>query len=211
MKSDIVKVSNTGDGIRAALSAASAAATYRNLEKKEALHLQLLAEEMLGMVRQITGETDADFWVESEGGKFELHLVAHPVVTGKMREELLKASSSGKNAAAKGFMGKLRDIFSRALSSGGAGFRSEYGAQGILMPGDLYMADPATYTASASIMTWSMSRYRTAVEDERAKNADAEEAWDELEKSIVANIADEVEIAITGDRVEMIVYKNFKK
>ena len=35
----------------------------------------------------------------------------------------------------------------------------------------------------------------------------AEEKWDELEKSVIANIADEIEIGIAGKTVEMIVYK----
>ena len=43
----------------------------------------------------------------------------------------------------------------------------------------------------------------------KAEDAKAREEWDELEKSIVANIADEVSIAIRGSEVEMTVYKNF--
>jgi hypothetical protein len=35
------------------------------------------------------------------------------------------------------------------------------------------------------------------------------EEWDELEKSIVANIADEVQISIRDTTVEMVIFKKF--
>jgi len=205
MRSDIVNVTSSGDGTEEALRAAYDSASYRGLDKKKALHLRLLAEEMLGMVRQITGETEAEFWVESKGTSYELHLVAYPIVTGSMRKELLKVSSSGKNEAAKGFMGKLRDIFDRALVSDDMGGLSDYYAHGIVMPGEI--ADPVTYAVSSNMVTWSMQKYKASIEE--AQDAAAKEEWDELEKSIVASIADEVRISITGSKVEMTVYKKF--
>lgn len=211
MKSDVVKVTNSGEGIDTALSAASASAVYRGLGQKDALHLRLLTEEVLGMVRQITGETEADFWVESEDKCFELHLTARPIVTGKMRKELLKASSSGKNEAAKGFMGKLRNIFDQALAAEDMNDLSNYYVQGLIYSADMYTADPMAYAATPSTTTWSMKNYKTAVEDKTSHNAAPNEEWDELEKSIVANIADEVKINIVGDKIEMIVYKKFEK
>ena len=93
MKSDVITVNNRGDGIEEALAASSSSALYRGLGHKEALHLRLLAEETLGMMRQITKEETAQFWVDSDGKSFELHLVAHPSVTGAMRAELLKVDS----------------------------------------------------------------------------------------------------------------------
>ena len=142
MKSDVIRVMNTGEGIETALSAASATALYRGLGHKEALHLRLLAEETLGMMRQITKEKEADFWIDSKGREFELHLVAHPAVTGSMRRELLCVSTSGKNEAAKGFTGKLRDIFERALTPETAD-DSDYYVQGLILPPEFCAADPA--------------------------------------------------------------------
>ena len=205
MKSDVVKVTDAGDGTEAALRAASDSARYRGLNKRDSLRLRLLAEEMLGMVRLITGEAEAEFWAESEGNAFELHLTARPLVTGKMRRELLKTASSGKNEAAKGFMGKMRDLFDRALSAEDTGDRFDYYRRGLVIPADPYLTDPVLYATSVNI--WSMTQYKAAVEQE--KTAAAKEEWDELERSIVANVADEVKVAIAGDRVEMTVYKTF--
>ena len=50
-----------------------------------------------------------------------------------------------------------------------------------------------------------MNRYRDAVREGRAPQED----WDELEKSIVANIADDVKIGIAGQDVEMVITKKF--
>ena len=41
------------------------------------------------------------------------------------------------------------------------------------------------------------------------KREGAAEAWDELEKSVIAHVADEVRISIHGYDVEMIVFKKF--
>ena len=206
MKTDVVKVSKTGMGMDDALSIAVSAAQYRGLDNKEALHIRLLAEEMMGMVYQIAGDTELEFWVESEDKEFELHLVAYPKVTEKVRDELLKASTSGHNEAAKGFMGKVRDIFNAALADKDMDDMSDYYAQGLILPNDMYMSDPMAYTTMTSVATWSLSNYKESMDKDGS-----DEGWDELERSIVANIADEVKIYIDKKKVEMIVYKKFDK
>ena len=209
MKTDKITVTNAGEGMAKAVEQAAAAAAFRGLTGKEAVHLRLLAEEMLGMLRQIAGETEAVFWVESEEKRFQLHLVAHPIITGEMRKELLSVSSSGKNAAAVGVMGKLRDIFERAFDATPADDPTGYYMQGLVYPSEMGGMDPMAFAATANVVSWSMQKYRATVEKEMAEDAKAQEEWDELEKSIVANIADEVSIAIRGGEVEMTVYKNF--
>ena len=216
MKTDKIAVTNEGQGMAEAVEQAAAAAAYRGLTGKEKVHLRLLAEEMLGMLRQIAGETEAVFWVESEEKRFQLHLVAHPVITGEMRRELLSVSSSGKNAAAVGVMGKLRDIIERAFDATNLGDPSDYSSyymQGLLLPSTPDTMDPMSFALNASlnaeIVNWSMQKYKTTVEKEKMEDAAAQEEWDELEKSIVANIADEVTVAIRGGEVEMTVYKYF--
>ena len=216
MKTDKITVTNAGQGMAEAVEQAAAAAAYRGLTGKEKVHLRLLAEEMLGMLRQIAGETEAVFWVESEEKRFQLHLVARPCLTGEMRRELLSVSSSGKNAAAVGVMGKLRDIIERAFDATNLGDPSDYSSyymQGLLLPSTPDTMDPMSFALNASLaaetVNWSMKKYRASVEIEMAEDAKAQEEWDELEKSIVANIADEVTVAIRGSEVEMTVYKNF--
>lgn len=210
MKSDVVRVTNAGKGIEEALEAASASARYRELGKKEALHLRLLAEEMLGMVRQITGDAEAEFWTESEGKSFRLCLTARPIVTDAMRKQLIGTATSGKNEAAQGFMGKIRDIIDRAFLSDKLGDLPDSYMRGVVVTSDIGADDLMTYSLTANMISWSMRNYKAATEKERDDSEEAQNEWDELEKSIVANIADEVKIAITGNDVELTVYKDFK-
>ena len=46
---------------------------------------------------------------------------------------------------------------------------------------------------------------------ERAIDAAADEAWDELEKSIVGKLADDVVVGVKGDRIELVITKDFGK
>ena len=49
---------------------------------------------------------------------------------------------------------------------------------------------------------WTLNRYK----DAERNNA---EPWDELEKSIIANLADDVIVAVKGNNVEISIIKNF--
>ena len=121
MKTDVIVVSSKGSQIELALNQVDKVAAYKELTQKDALHLRLLAEEMMAMMRSITGETQGKFWIEDQDGVYELHLQAATRMTSTKREKLLSAATSGKNESAKGFMGKLRDFFaimpSKALIS----------------------------------------------------------------------------------------------
>ena len=57
------------------------------------------------------------------------------------------------------------------------------------------------------IYTWSMQKYQRGLESMKQDNVEPEEAWDELEKSIVANIADDVLVGIKNNTVELIIKK----
>ena len=60
---------------------------------------------------------------------------------------------------------------------------------------------------TAEACSWSMQKYKSSLKHEMTGDEEAKAEWDELEKSIVANIADEIKIAITGNGVEMTVFK----
>ena len=115
MKSDIIHIDNKGVGFEAALAQTGKVAQFRGLGEKEALRLRICAEEMLGLARSVTGEMEADFWLESEGSRFDLHMSTKTLMDKEKRRLLLSAASSRKNEAANSFLGKLRDAFEEAL------------------------------------------------------------------------------------------------
>ncbi|MBR0027413.1 MAG: hypothetical protein IJP58_02045 [Clostridia bacterium] len=200
MKSDIIHVTNTGDGIAEAVKQTELVATYKSLSKTDSIHLLLLAEEMMGMMKALTSKQEADFWIEDNDNNFRLHLKAETTMNTEMRKKLLSASTSGDNIAAKGVMGKIRDLFNRLVEPTEAPISSEY--ESGWAPANLSAAQAAAVAKNYSVASanvWSLNRYKAS-----QKNG---EKWDELEKSIIANIADEVEIGISEGTVEMIVFK----
>ncbi|MBR6259602.1 MAG: hypothetical protein IKR21_05260 [Oscillospiraceae bacterium] len=67
--------------------------------------------------------------------------------------------------------------------------------------------DP-TYDPSGVFLMWSLSDYQSKIQSEMERKSEgADEAWDELEKSVVSNVADDIKVSISGHQVEMIIYK----
>ena len=55
---------------------------------------------------------------------------------------------------------------------------------------------------------WSMEDYRDQLRQYREQNQnEAKDAWDELEKSVVGHLADDVKVSIRGRTVEMTIVK----
>ena len=69
-----------------------------------------------------------------------------------------------------------------------------YGAIGI---NDTAMSD--------AVFSWSMQKYKSEIEN----RPEEEEAQDELEKSIIANIADDVRVGVRKNSLEIVIIKNF--
>ncbi len=76
MKVQGIKISNTGKNMDEALALTEQAAKDMSLSQRDALRLRLLAEEMMSMVRAITGSFTADFWLEHESNTCKLVLSA---------------------------------------------------------------------------------------------------------------------------------------
>ena len=199
MKTDVIHVDTGGNGRLKALEQADIVAAYKKLSHKDALHLRLLTEEMMGMLTSITGEIEADFWIDDdvEEDNFRLHLATTTDMNLVKRDKLLSVSSSSSNSAAKGVMAKIKDLFVRSFEPFDS-THEEYYASG-------WMYDDAALSggvADIALQMWSFNKYRQSV-DGNISTAE----WDELEKSVVANLADEVEIYIKNRQVEIAEYK----
>ena len=198
MKTDVITVSSKGDRISTALAQADKVAAYNELSGKNALHLRLLTEEMMGMMRSITGETEGKFWIENQDGEYRLHLQVAVRLSAEKREQLLSASSTGKNESAKGLMGRLRDFFDWGSDEEMAEFSSP-----------LFSPELFEHSTSPTLdWEWSMKRYERALETRIGQNqSGAAEAWDELEKSVVTKVADDVKVYIRSGITEIVILK----
>ena len=197
MKTDVITVSAKGKRMETALEQVEKVAAYKGLSRKATLHLRLLTEEMMGMMRAITGAPEGQFWIEDEEGEYQLHLRVAARLSSEKREQLLSASATGKNESAKGLMGRLRDFFDWSCDEDYDTFTNP-----ILLP------DAFEYSSAPMLdWEWSMRRYENVLTARKAQDYAAREAWDELEKSVVKNVADDVRVAIRGGSVEMIILK----
>jgi hypothetical protein len=172
-------------------------AAYGDLSPKNTLHLRLLAEELMSLMHAITGEVSGRFWIEKEEEDYRLHLQVDAALTKEKREGLLAASTTGKNEAQHSFMGRLRDFFFGPVDAEIASYDRSVLATGVLPDGSRPSTD----------WDWMMTRYQGALSAMKEETQEAAEAWDELEKSIVGNLADDVKVSIKGSKTEMTIDK----
>lgn len=195
MKSDVISVTGRDGIMEAALKQVDKVAVYKELSPRGALHLRLLTEEMMALVRAITGTAQGEFWIQDEDGVYELHLKVNTLIDQVRRGQLISSSTAGKNEATRGFMGKIRSFFE---PSAGAPVFS-----GGFMPG----SSSQMYGSFA----WSMEDYREQLQEFKGQHREgAEAAWDELEKSVVGHLADDVKVSIKGHTVEMTIQKKLE-
>ncbi len=193
MKSDVIVVSSKGQGMDAALAQADKTAEQMGLSVRQTLHMRLMVEEMMSMVRSIIGELEGKFWIEREGKISRLYLQMVTLLDTEQRKQLVSASTSGKNEAHRGIMGKIRAFFEP-------------------MPIDdtpAYLAETIMPSNPNGDLTWSMEAYRQRLIARKDDSSRAQQEWDELEKSVVSHIADNVTVSIRGYDTELMILKKW--
>lgn len=193
MQSDIIKISRSEDNLNKILSETQKTAEYARLTSKQSIKMRLIAEEFVGMMRELSQDFEGEFWIEREDLSFSFVAQIHinEVMDMQTKRKFIEVSSDKKNAAAKGIMGKIRDVVENLLYSENA----------------MYSASFISYQLETAVLLndqWTLNRYKDA---ERNKP----EPWDELEKSIIANLADDVIVSVKGKNVEIVIMKNFNK
>ncbi len=191
MKSDIIAVSSKGRGLDDALALADRTAKQLGLSQRDALRMRLLVEEMMSMVRSIVGQLEGKFWIETEDRAYRLYLQMASLLDTEQRKQLLSASTSGKNEAHRGIMGKIRAFFEP-------------------MPIEdtpAYLAGTIVRGKASDDLTWSLDAYRERLLKRKDASDEARQEWDELEKSVVSHITDNVTVSIHNYDVELMIYK----
>ncbi len=185
-----------------------------NLGHKDHLQMELLFEETALMLGEITKDFSALLWFEKYENYCCLKLTAKTEMNFEKKEELISVSSSGENAMAKGFMGKIADIIETGLMDFDyvARLQQEYGGVNVGF-GSMGIYDGYDGLGDMNA-AWCLSDYRSslndAIDDEGDENEASQEAWDELEKSIVASIAEDVIVGTKSNVIEMTIVKALK-
>ena len=193
MKSNVIKITKDQDNLNKILFETKKVSVYAELDSKQTLRTQLIAEELVGMLKELSGDFEGEFWVEQQESSFEFltRIYINENMDNQTKRKFINISSDKKNAAAKGIMGKIRDVVENMLYPENAVYSSNF----------------ISYQLETAVLLndqWTLKRYKDAERNNK-------EPWDELEKSIIANLADDVSVAVKGNNVEIIISKNFYK
>ena len=207
MISNKFTVNSDAERMAAARYATENFAWQLRLDKRDALRLNLLVEETLGMVKAMVEDFYGQLWFAGEGKRCEIHLQATADMDADKKQELLSVSSSGKNASTRGFMAMLGEVISGAVHNMGRNLEA-YGQEtvryGIVHSPGFNMVSP-----DGLMPIWSLQAFKDELNREREEDEAAEAYLEDLEKSIVARLADDVVVGVKGDRIELVITKSF--
>lgn len=218
MKSTVINISNEMSNIEAILEETGKLSAYASLDNKQTLRLRLLSEELVGMLKELSGNFEGQFWAEIEDRNVELVTAVYVIdeMDNKTKRGFIDVSSQKKNAAAKGIMGKIRDVVENMMYPNDAAYSSSYVMShltpDVMLGMDVQIDNGGAASANIKVDnlvdnatfgdSWSLNQYKS-------KQRDKNEPWDEIEKSIIANIADDVTVSVKGKQVEIRITKRF--
>ena len=73
MKSNVCILKKGGLGLENVLAEVEKVTSYNEMQKKEALRLRLLAEELVGMLSELIANFEGSFWLQNNENLYELH------------------------------------------------------------------------------------------------------------------------------------------
>ena len=187
-----------GTGMKEAVEKTEKFGNDCRLSRKEVLRLRLLSEEALTMMRSILQNSDAYYHIARQKNTYYLHIKSHLNPDDVQRQKLLAVSSSGTNAAPMGLMAKIGWLI-----------RTSQVDKPIAQTSLMNLGMLKNANADGTIASWSLQEYKTALQTTKEKNTEAAQAWEELDRSIVSSIADDVSVRITRSDVDLIIKKRF--
>ena len=197
MKTDVILVDSNGAGREKALKMTEW--LMQDASPREKRRIRLLGEELMCLVKEIAGGMEGEFWGERIDDKVYLHLSTNTLMYAEKRKEFLGVSTTGQNIKRKGVLGKIIEAYEKALSP-----KDERTAAEMVFT-SAGMGSSSAYSSSSNLM-WTMSSYTDVLYGPDG----TDEERDDLEKSIIANLADEVSVGIAGDNVEVIIEKTIQ-
>ena len=209
MTTDHIAFNSSEKPIERILEEAERLASYENYGPKDSLRLRLLAEETVGMVNGITEDIEAAVWFEGGQDDCRIHITGKTNMSRSKFDELMLMSTTGKNTLAKGVMGKINEVIQLTFMSPGDLSKCAIINYGLLSPEDT-MRDPTFAFQTLQSNMWSLKQYRESLFDEKDSDQANADAWDELEKSVVGTLADDVQIGINRDKVEVTIIRKLE-
>ena len=198
MRSNVCKIENGTKDLDAILRESEKVAVYNELTHKQTLQLRLLCEETDGMLPRIIDDFDGELWIDFKDGVCKVNITIQiPELNTDKKEALIGIAKNKKNASAVGIVGKIRDAVEDLLLDE-ARMDALALSAGTFGPGTGY-SEGVDYA-----YLWRLEEYRNSV-----KKEEQAEAWDELEKSVIASVADDVIVGVRGRQATITIVKKF--
>jgi hypothetical protein len=197
MVSNVCRIDKSKKDLAPILKECEKVASYNELSHKQALQLRLICEEIDGMLPNIIDDFEGDLRIEFENGVARvIASIEFKEFTVAKKEELIRIAKNNQNAAAVGITGKIRSFVEDMLLD------------------DVNIPAHSIYAESMCMATsfgedlnypyvWTLENYKSNAEKSK------EEAWDELEKSVIASVADDVIVGVKGKKADIIIVKKF--
>lgn len=203
MKTDLITIKSDLEGSDAAIQTTEKFAAYYGITGRNAMHLRLLTEETISMVNGILDEFCGTFWIESEKTKqglvCRICLSADKQANQMQETQILSVSSSGRNENARGVMGRIREMIRRSLQ-----MPTDADEKFLQDMSDAWLGTGSSGFSAADSNYWSLQIYRKNLSSKKEMQKDE---WDELEKSIIAKLADEVKVWLNSDSTTVVIEK----
>ena len=204
MKTDLLSITDAFQSRKSILKETERFCQYYALTEKNAMHMHLLAEETFNIIYGIFEGFTGTFWLEStpsENGLLcRIFIDADVFVNNEQEDALRQFSTTGENSAARGIGGMIREIFRCYIQNAGPEFPMQW------QTSEMMFNDGLLYNDIGAYYGWSLNTYRQNVVNE--DSAKSSERCDELERSIIAKLADEVKIYIKTDCATVVIEKN---
>ena len=145
------------------------------------------------MLPSIVENYSGEFWIVNNGKSYELcvkFLVSDMKI--ETRKRLIGVSKNNKNSSVVGITGRIRQVFDYMTIGSDDPMISPAGKYGF-----------ATNIDFSQI--WSLKQYENSIKNDEGEK----DKWDELEKSILVKIADDVIVGVKGKNVDIIIKKFF--
>lgn len=198
MKSNVCKIDKGIKDLDAILKECEKVAVYNELTHKQALQLRLLCEEIDGMLPKIVDDFDGALWIDFEGNVCKVNVCIELAdMTIDKKDELIAMAKNKKNAAAVGIVGKISCAIDDFLLA-------EEAVQTYTMASESFQMATGYNEGVNYEYLWSLEQYKKRISQDQQQ-----EAWDELEKSVIASVADDVVVGVKGRQVNIVVIKHF--
>jgi hypothetical protein len=198
MKSNVCKIEKGTRDLDAILKESERVAEYNGLTHKQTLQLRLLCEELDGMLPKLIDDFEGELWIDFEDGVCKLNVsIRIPEFNVEKKNELISIAKNNKNSAAVGIVGKIRNAIENF-------FLDEERMEALALSSGTFGLDAGYCEGMNYSYLWKLTEYRSNVSKEEQA-----EAYDELEKSVIACVADDVIVGVKGNCAEIVIVKKF--